>query len=155
MKVEILNKSPHPNPEYAHKVGDSGVDIRAWITEEESDYIKFENNYVIVKPKTVRAISTGLYVAIPIGLELQLRPRSGLSIKSYVNLSNCIGTIDSNYRQEIKILIYNFGDNDFIICDGDRIVQAILTPVFTIEWVDVTELPDSSRSSGLGHTGVK
>lgn len=144
--IKLINLSENPNPEYATD-GASGFDIRS-------------NKFYILKPKTVEIIPTGLYFEIPDNLEIQIRPRSGLAAKYGVTVLNTPGTIDSDYRGEIKVILINHSDDDFIIHIGDRIAQGVLSAVDykkrDINFVNVNELGDTSRASGgFGSTGVK
>lgn len=147
--VKVVNKSDNALPAYAHEIGDSGMDVRAFISKESP------NRQTFVYPKEVQTIHTGLYVHIPYGHEIQIRPRSGMG-KIKVNLANCVGTIDANYRGEIMLLIYNFGEDRFLIENGDRVAQLVIAPVHHIVWNEVETLEDSNRSTGgFGHTGIK
>ena len=129
-------------PEYKTK-GSSGMDLMAFI-----------DGPVKVKPNTVELIPTGLFVAIPEDLEIQIRPRSGLAAKFSVSILNTPGTIDSDYRGELKIILFNHGDKDFIINNGDRVAQMILTPIIKIEFEEVDQLPKTIRGlGGFGSTG--
>lgn len=130
-------------PEYA-TTGAAGMDVVAAVDEPMS-----------IAPMTVGLVPTGLTVAIPEGYEIQVRPRSGLALKKQVTLLNTPGTIDSDYRGEIKIIMMNFGSEPFVIQRGDRIAQLVLASVPLIEWQQVEELDQTTRSSGgFGHTGV-
>ena len=123
--------------------GASGMDLMAFIKES-----------IIVKPKTSSLISTGLSVAFSENYEIQIRPRSGLAVKNNISVLNTPGTIDSDYRGEIKIIIYNHGSDDFIINNGDRIAQMILTPVTKMELEETKNLPETIRGEGgFGSTG--
>ena len=129
-------------PEYK-TTGASGMDLLAFI-----------KNPVTVKPKTSLLIPTGLSVAFSEDYEIQIRPRSGLAAKNNISVLNTPGTIDSDYRGEIKVIIYNHGDNDFIINNGDRIAQMILTPVIKMKLEETLDLPETIRGkSGFGSTG--
>jgi dUTP pyrophosphatase len=129
-------------PEYK-TTGASGMDLLAFI-----------KNPVTVKPKTSLLIPTGLSVAFSEDYEIQIRPRSGLAAKNNISVLNTPGTIDSDYRGEIKVIIYNHGDNDFIINNGDRIAQMILTPVIKMKLEETLDLPETIRGKGgFGSTG--
>ncbi|MDF1610903.1 MAG: dUTP diphosphatase [Stygiobacter sp.] len=133
-----------PLPEYATE-GSSGLDIRAAV----------ENEVIIPKGK-VSLIPTNLMVEIPFGYEIQIRPRSGLAAKNGIGVLNSPGTIDSDYRGEIKIILFNFGENDFVIKRGDRIAQMVISKVYKAELVESSKLQNSNRGSGgFGHTGLK
>ena len=129
-------------PEYKTN-GASGMDLIAFIKEPIS-----------IKPKTSCLISTGLSVAFPNDYEIQIRPRSGLAAKNNVSVLNTPGTIDSDYRGEIKVIIYNHGENNFIISNGDRIAQMVLSPIMKIELEETSDLPQTIRGKdGFGSTG--
>ncbi len=122
----------------------SGVDLHAMVDEE-----------VVIHPGEARLISTGIAVAIPPGYELQVRPRSGLALNYGITLPNSPGTIDADYRGEIKVIIMNLGGEPFVVRLGDRIAQMVLVPVYRIRWDIVDDLPPSDRGEGgFGHTGV-
>lgn len=141
--IRIFNNSSNPLPEYA-KTGDAGMDIRS-------------NETICVYPGETRIIKTGLYVAIPKGYELQVRPRSGMSAKTNIRIANAPGTIDSNYRGEIGIIVDNTGNDEYYINEGDRIAQLVLNKVPTISWYSVDSieaLGDTNRGAGgFGSTG--
>ena len=124
-------------------IGASGMDLMAFIEKS-----------IIVKPKTSCLIPTGLSMAFSGDYEVQIRPRSGLAAKSNISVLNTPGTIDSDYRGEIKIILYNHGHEDFVINNNDRIAQIILTPVFKMEFQEVDKLPNTTRGiDGFGSTG--
>jgi len=123
--------------------GASGMDLMAFIKEPVS-----------VKPKTSNLISTGLSVAFSEDYEIQIRPRSGLAAKNNISVLNTPGTVDSDYRGEIKVIIYNHGSENFVINNGDRIAQMILTPVIKMELEETNNLPETLRGEGgFGSTG--
>ena len=127
-------------PEYATQ-GSSGVDLRS-----SEDYI--------IKPFERALVATGIRLAIPAGYEVQVRPRSGLALKHGIIIPNAPGTIDSDYRGEVKVILMNLGREDFIIKAGDRIAQMILAPVAKISWEECAELEETARGSGgFGSTG--
>ncbi len=133
-----------PLPKYSTE-GSSGLDIRAAV----------ESEIVIQKGKIV-LVPTNLMVEIPFGYEIQIRPRSGLAAKNGIGILNSPGTIDSDYRGEIKIILFNFGENDFIIKRGDRIAQMVISKVYKAELIEASKLENSNRGSGgFGHTGLK
>ena len=133
-----------PLPHYATP-GSAGMDIRAAIKED-----------VILKPGVVELIPTNISVEIPIGYEIQVRPRSGLAANHSIGILNSPGTIDSDYRGEVKIIIMNFGKEDFKISKGDRIAQLIVSKVYTAKIEEVKDLNSSHRGEGgFGHTGNK
>jgi dUTP pyrophosphatase len=123
--------------------GSSGMDLMAYIKSP-----------ITIKPKTSELISTGLSVAFSEEYEIQIRPRSGLAAKNNISVLNTPGTIDSDYRGELKVIIYNHGNQDFIVNNNDRIAQMILTPVIKMELQETNELPESVRGEGgFGSTG--
>ena len=141
--VEIINKSPHNLPAY-QTVGSSGMDICAWLTEP-----------VALRPMERKLIPTGLYMALPIGYEAQIRPRSGLAIKRGLSLVNTPGTIDSDYRGEIMVPLINLSTEEQIIQDGERIAQMIVARYEVVEWSGVETLSETVRGAGgFGHSGV-
>ncbi len=125
--------------------GSSGVDLSAFLDKE-----------VVIKPNSSELIPTGLQVAIPEELEIQIRPRSGLAAKENIGVLNSPGTIDSDYRGELKIILFNHGNKDFIINNGDRIAQMVLVPILKMEFEEVDSLTDTIRGQGgFGSTGKK
>ena len=143
--VKVLVKKLDPNvelPKYKTE-GSSGLDLMAFI-----------DNPIKILPNTSALVPTGISVAISSDLEIQIRPRSGLAAKSSVTVLNTPGTIDSDYRGEIKIILFNHGKEDFIIKNKDRVAQMILVPIIKIEFEEVDELPNTIRGSGgFGSTG--
>ena len=143
--AKVLVKKLDPNvelPKYKTE-GSSGLDLMAFI-----------DNPIKISPNTSALIPTGISVAISNDLEIQIRPRSGLAAKSSVTVLNTPGTIDSDYRGEIKIILFNHGKEDFIIKNKDRVAQMILVPIIKIEFEEVDELPNTIRGSGgFGSTG--
>jgi dUTP pyrophosphatase len=143
--VKVLIKKLDPLvklPEYKTS-GASGLDLMAFIKEP-----------IEIKPKTSSLIPTGLSVAFSENYEIQIRPRSGLAVKKNITVLNTPGTIDSDYRGEIKVIIYNHGDENFLVNNGDRIAQMILAPVVKMELEEVNNLPESIRGKdGFGSTG--
>lgn len=130
-------------PSYATS-GSSGMDLRAAIKED-----------ITIKPFETKLIPTNLAVEIPEGYEGQVRPRSGLAAKNFITVLNTPGTIDSDYRGEIKIILTNFGDKEFVIKRGDRIAQLVISKVEKANIVEVKELNTTERNSGgFGHTGI-
>ena len=125
--------------------GSSGVDLSAFLEKK-----------VVIKPNSSELIPTGLQVAIPEELEIQIRPRSGLAAKESIGVLNSPGTIDSDYRGELKIILFNHGKEDFIINNGDRIAQMVLVPIVKMEFEEVDSLPNTVRGlGGFGSTGKK
>tara|TARA_B100001250_G_scaffold397517_1_gene404693 strand:- start:5400 stop:5837 length:438 start_codon:yes stop_codon:yes gene_type:complete len=129
-------------PNYKTK-GSSGMDLMAFIEKP-----------IIIKPKESALIPTGISIAIPDDTEVQIRPRSGLAAKSNIGVLNAPGTIDSDYRGEIKIILFNHGNQNFTVKNNDRVAQMVLTPIIKITFEEVDELPETLRGSGgFGSTG--
>ena len=145
--VKILIKKTNnevTTPKYKTD-GSSGVDLSAFLEKK-----------VVIKPNSSELIPTGLQVAIPEELEIQIRPRSGLAAKESIGVLNSPGTIDSDYRGELKIILFNHGKEDFIINNGDRIAQMVLVPIVKMEFEEVDSLPNTVRGQGgFGSTGKK
>jgi len=142
INVQIVNKSHHPLPNYA-TIGSSGMDIRA-----------FMDAPIILQPFERSLIPTGLYISIPEHLEVQIRPRSGLAIKQGITCLNTPGTIDADYRGEIKVILINLSNTEKVISDGDRIAQMVFQTVEKANWVLVENLDTTQRGDGgFGHTG--
>lgn len=142
MEIKIINKSGHTLPQYetAHA---AGMDLRAAITEE-----------ITLKPLQRLLVPTGLFIELPIGYEAQIRPRSGLAYKHGISIVNAPGTIDADYRGEIKVLLVNLSDTDFKIVNGDRIAQMVVAKHETVTWQPVDVLGETDRGEGgYGHTG--
>ncbi len=144
MKIKIVNKSKHALPAYETAFS-AGMDLRASLDEP-----------ILLKPLERVLVPTGLFIELPAGYEAQIRPRSGLAIKKGISLANTPGTIDADYRGEIKIITINLSGQDFIIQDGERIAQMIISRHETAEWIEVEELNETSRGEGgFGHSGTK
>ena len=142
VKIKIINKSDNPLPEYAIS-GSSGMDLRAFLKED-----------LIIKPLERVVIPTGLYVEIPDGYEIQIRARSGLALKHGLSLPNGIGTIDSDYRGELGVIIINLSKEGYTVKSGDKIAQMVLSKYEKIQLEQVDVLDESKRGSGgYGHTG--
>lgn len=142
MKINIINKSGLTLPQYetAHA---AGMDMRAFTPEE-----------IVIKPLQRVLVPTGLHIELPIGYEAQIRPRSGLAYKHGISIVNSPGTIDADYRGEIKVLLINHSDTDFVINNGDRIAQMVIAKHETVSWESVEELSGTARGEGgYGHTG--
>lgn len=142
MNIKIINKSEHPLPQYetAHA---AGMDLRASIQEE-----------ITLKPLQRQLIPTGLFIELPVGYEAQIRPRSGLAYKHGISIVNAPGTIDADYRGELKVLLVNLSDTDFKIVNGDRIAQMVVAKHETVVWQAVEALGETARGEGgYGHTG--
>jgi len=135
---------------------DSKVKIPEYKTSGSSgmDLMAFVQSSIKILPNTLELIPTGLSIAIPENLEIQIRPRSGLAAKSSVSVLNTPGTIDSDYRGELKIILFNHGNKDFIVNNNDRVAQMVLLPILKMELEEVDQLPESIRGSGgFGSTG--
>ena len=135
---------------------DSSVELPAYKTSGASgmDLMAFLNEAITLKPKNSCLVPTGISVAFPSEFEIQIRPRSGLAAKNNISVLNTPGTIDSDYRGEIRVIIYNHGNEDFIVNNKDRIAQMVLTPVIKMELKEEKELPETVRGkSGFGSTG--
>lgn len=144
INVQIVNKSGFDLPKY-ETIFSSGLDLRSNLNEP-----------VTLKPLERSLISTGLFIAIPEGYEAQVRPRSGLAFKYGITVINTPGTIDADYRGEIKVILVNLSNEEFVIKPGERICQLVFTKVEKIEWNLVESLNSTTRGSGgFGHTGVK
>ncbi len=142
MKVEIINRSKHALPCYETALS-AGMDLRADLAET-----------VTLMPMERKLIPTGLYIALPEGYEAQIRPRSGLAAKHGITVLNSPGTIDADYRGEIKILLINLSDTPFEIKDSERIAQMVVAPHSKVEWEEVKTLGATERGEGgFGHTG--
>ena len=142
--IRIINKSHHSLPAYATEQS-AGMDLRANIEEP-----------IVLKPMERRLIPTGLYMALPQGFEAQIRPRSGLAFKKGITVLNSPGTIDSDYRGELMVLLINLSTEEFIVNDGERIAQMVIARHEVAEFQVVEELDDTERGAGgYGHTGMK
>lgn len=144
LAVKIVNQSGNALPEYA-TLGSSGMDVRASIAEP-----------IVLEPLARVLVPTGLFVEIPLGYEIQIRPRSGLAIKQGITCLNTPGTIDADYRGEIKVILINLSAEPQTILPADRIAQMVVQKVEQIQWIAVSELSESDRGSGgFGSTGSK
>jgi dUTP pyrophosphatase len=144
MKINIINQSKHPLPSY-QTPSSAGMDLRANLEAP-----------VLLKPLQRALIPTGLYLEIPDGYEAQIRPRSGLAYKHGISIVNSPGTIDADYRGEIKVLLVNLSDQDFSVEDGERIAQMVVARHENVQWQQATALNDTARGAGgYGSTGVK
>ena len=142
--VKVVNQSKHPLPEYATDHS-AGLDLRADLKEP-----------ITLKPLERTLVPTGLLIELPQGHEAQIRPRSGLAFKHGLTVLNSPGTIDADYRGEIKVLLVNLSNTDFTIQNGERIAQMVIARHETIEWYPVMELEETKRGAGgFGHTGTK
>lgn len=143
MEVKIINKSNNALPEYQTS-GAAGMDIRAFVPSD-----------IKIKPGEVKLVPTGLYLEIPKGYEIQVRARSGLALKNSIGVANGIGTIDSDYRGELCVILVNFGQDEFVVKNGDRIAQMVLNKYEPIEFVVDEELSSTERGEGgFGSSGV-
>lgn len=143
MKVKIVKNNPFKLPAYETK-GSAGVDLQANV-----------ENSIVLKPMERSLVPTGLFIELPEGYEAQVRARSGLAIKHGISLVNGIGTIDSDYRGEIKVILINLGDQDFTINNGDRIAQMVFIKHEQVDFELVEELEETQRGAGgFGHTGI-
>ncbi|GET30436.1 dUTP diphosphatase [Prolixibacter sp. SD074] len=142
MEVKIVNHSGHPLPHYS--TGHSaGMDLRASLKQD-----------ILLKPLERALVPTGLYIELPVGYEAQVRPRSGLALKNGITVLNSPGTIDADYRGEIRVVLINLSSEEFVISDGYRIAQMVVAQHEKVEWVKVTELVETARGEGgFGHTG--
>ena len=142
ISVKIINQSTHALPAYATP-GAAGMDLRANISET-----------ITLLPMERKLVPTGLFIELPPGYEAQVRPRSGLSLKQGITCLNSPGTIDADYRGELKVILINLSNKEQLIQPGDRIAQMIVSTVAKVEWLSVTELNGSLRNEGgFGHTG--
>ena len=142
MRVKIINKSNNSLPKYATAYS-SGMDLRANLQEP-----------VILKPLERALIPTGLFIELPAGYEAQIRPRSGLAVKHGISILNSPGTIDADYRGEIRVVLVNLSNEEFVINHGERICQMVVAKHATVEWDETSELEASDRGAGgFGHTG--
>lgn len=143
MKIKIVNRSKHALPGYA-TVHAAGMDLRADTAEK-----------IVLKPLERKLIPTGLYIELPVGYEAQVRPRSGLALKKGITVLNSPGTIDADYRGEIGVILINLSSEDFVIEDGERIAQMVISAHERAVWEEVETLSPSDRGEGgFGHTGV-
>ena len=136
MKVQIINKSKHPLPKYETEQS-AGMDIRANLTEP-----------IVLKPLQRCLVPTGLYMALPKGFEAQIRPRSGLAIKKGIGVLNSPGTIDADYRGEVKVILVNLSNEPFVINPGERIAQMVVAKYEKVEWEEVETLDETERGTG-------
>ena len=143
MNIQIINKSKHEIPHYETQ-GSAGMDLRANIDAS-----------ITLKPLERTIVKTGLFIALPIGTEAQVRPRSGLAAKKGITVLNAPGTVDADYRGEIGVILVNISNEDFVINDGERIAQLVIAKHERAEWEEVTILSETERGEGgFGSTGV-
>jgi dUTP pyrophosphatase len=144
MKIEIINESHHPLPQYATPLS-AGMDLRANLDEP-----------VTLRSLERKLIPTGLRIALPEGYEAQVRPRSGLALKKGVTVLNTPGTVDADYRGEVGVILINLSQEDFVVEDGERIAQMVIARHEQAELVEVSVLSETERGAGgFGHSGVK
>lgn len=144
MKIKIINKSQHELPNY-ETLASAGMDLRANIAES-----------MVLKPLERAIVKTGLFIELPVGIEAQVRPRSGLAAKNGVTVLNAPGTIDADYRGEVGVILVNLSNEDFTIQNGERIAQLVIAKHERAEWKLVSELSTTERGEGgFGSTGVK
>lgn len=144
MKIAVVNKSKHALPSYA-TIGAAGLDLKANLDES-----------VFLKPLERCIVKTGLFIALPVGFEAQVRPRSGLAAKNGITVLNSPGTIDADYRGEIGVILVNLSNEHFEIKDGERIAQLVIAKHEQIDWDEVTILSETDRGEGgFGSTGKK
>ncbi len=144
MNIKIINRSAHALPAYETEAS-AGMDLRADLTEP-----------VMIAPMERKLIPTGLFMELPVGFEAQIRPRSGLALKHGISILNSPGTIDADYRGELKILLINLSNTDFEVGNGDRIAQMVISRHEQVNWEEVNILTETIRGEGgYGHTGLK
>jgi dUTP pyrophosphatase len=143
MNVQIINKSKHATPNYETE-GAAGMDLRANL-----------NDSIVLKPLERAIIKTGLFIALPIGFEAQVRPRSGLAAKKGITVLNSPGTVDADYRGEIGVILVNLSNEEFVVNDGERIAQLVIAKHERVIWQEVDVLSETERGAGgFGSTGV-
>jgi len=144
MQIKIINNSRHPLPSY-ETIHSAGMDLRASL-----------DTPVVLKTLERALIPTGLFIELPVGYEAQIRPRSGLAFKKGVTVLNTPGTIDADYRGEVKVILVNLSNDEFVVEDGERIAQMIIAKHERADLIEVKELAETSRGAGgFGHTGTK
>ena len=144
MTIQIVNQSDHPLPAY-ESAASAGMDLRAQL-----------DSPIVLQPLERGLVKTGLFIELPIGVEAQVRPRSGLAIKKGVTVLNAPGTIDADYRGEIGVILINLSNEPFTVNHGDRIAQLVIAKHETITWKPTDSLSDSDRgTAGFGSTGIK
>lgn len=141
LKVKIINKNEHGLPEY-ETPGSAGMDLRS----NEDDFL--------ILPGERRLVKTGIFIQLPDGYEAQVRPRSGLALKKGISVLNSPGTVDSDYRKEVGVILINYGSEPVEFKKGDRIAQMVVAKHEKVEWVSVDSLDETERKDGFGHTGI-
>lgn len=143
MEIQVINKSKHALPHYETEAS-AGMDLKANIDAA-----------IVLKPLERAIIKTGLFIALPVGYEAQVRPRSGLAAKKGITVLNSPGTVDADYRGEIGVILVNLSNEDFTVNDGERIAQLVIAKHERAEWISVSELDETQRGAGgFGSTGV-
>lgn len=144
LKVKIINRSHHPLPAYATP-GSSGMDVRAFVKHP-----------IVLQPLERVLVPTGLYLQLPRGYECQIRPRSGLALKHGITIANAPGTVDSDYRGEVGIIVINLSKEPFVINDGERICQMVIARYDRVKWEQVERIDETVRGDGaFGHSGTE
>lgn len=144
MKIKIINKSRHDLPHY-ETIASAGMDLRASLSESR-----------ILKPLERSVVGTGIFIELPVGIEAQVRPRSGLAAKKGITVLNAPGTVDADYRGEIGVILVNLSNEEFTINNGERIAQLVIAKHERADWVEVESLSETDRGEGgFGSTGVK
>ena len=142
MKIPVINQSNNELPAFA-TASSAGMDLRAFLVSD-----------IVIAPGERALVPTGLHMALPVGYEAQVRPRSGLAYKHGVTVLNSPGTIDADYRGDVGVILINHGDSDFVVQSGDRIAQLVVAQYASFTWDAVTDLSDTARGEGgFGHTG--
>ena len=142
LKVKVINRSKHDLPRYETALS-AGMDVRANLDDP-----------IVLKPLARALVPTGLFVELPAGYEMQVRPRSGLAAKYGLTVLNAPGTVDADYRGEVKVILANLSADEFVINDGERIAQLVVAQLSQVEWGETDELSDTSRGAGgFGSTG--
>ncbi len=144
MKIKVVNRSKHKLPNYS-TIASAGMDLRADL-----------ENPIVLKPLERTIVKTGIHIELPVGYEAQVRPRSGLSLKKGITVLNSPGTIDADYRGEVRVILINLSTEDFKIDDGERIAQMVISKHEQAEWLEVNKLEETERGvDGFGSTGIK
>ncbi|MGB1313059.1 dUTP diphosphatase [Bizionia paragorgiae] len=144
MQIKIINKSNHALPSY-ETLASAGMDLRAHISES-----------ITLKPMERKIVPTGLFLELPVGIEAQVRPRSGLAAKKGVTVLNAPGTVDADYRGEVGVILVNLSTEDFVVENGERIAQLVIAKHERAQWLEVDTLSETDRGTGgFGSTGVK
>lgn len=144
MTIKIISTSNHPLPSY-ETIASAGMDLRANLAEP-----------IVLKPLERALVKTGLFIELPLGYEAQVRPRSGLAFKKGITVLNSPGTVDADYRGEIGVILVNLSNEEFTVENGERIAQLVIAKHERAEWLEVTELSETSRGEGgFGSTGIK